>query len=204
MLDMDISILLANDFFNWVIMPILIFLARIFDVSFGTIRVVFISQGMKKFAAVMAFFEVFVWILVARQVISNMNNFMWIIGYCFGYATGTYIGIIICDKINTGKVTVRIIIKEKAEEIISALKEKNFGLTVINAEGKMSQSKVIFSIVSIKDLDELIKTIKSKNPKAFYSVEPVKMVSEDACTTSSCVFRKGFPIPNLMPFRKIK
>lgn len=201
---MDITVLLANEFFNWVIMPFLIFLARIFDVSFGTIRVVFISQGMKKFAAVMAFFEVFVWILVARQVITNMNNFMWIIGYCFGYATGTYIGIIICDKINTGKVTVRIIVKEKADEIISALKEKNFGLTVINAEGKMSQSKVIFSIVSIKDLDELIKTIKSQNPKAFYSVEPVRMVSEQNCVTSSCVFKKGFPIPNLMSFRKIK
>ncbi|NMA25314.1 MAG: hypothetical protein GX936_06570, partial [Clostridiales bacterium] len=36
--------------FNWVILPLLIFLARICDVAIGTLRIIFVSRG-KRFLA---------------------------------------------------------------------------------------------------------------------------------------------------------
>ena len=40
------DILLSNaDFFTWVVMPLLIFIARVADVSLGTVRVIFVARG---------------------------------------------------------------------------------------------------------------------------------------------------------------
>ncbi len=55
------SQLMNNSLFTWVILPLLIFLSRICDVSIGTLRIIFVSRGRKFLAPLLAFFEVSIW-----------------------------------------------------------------------------------------------------------------------------------------------
>ena len=92
-----------SHFFAWVVLPILIFLARICDVSLGTVRLIFVSRGFKYLAPVIGFFEVLIWILAMTQIMQNLTNPICYLGYAGGFATGNYIGILIAEKLSLGE-----------------------------------------------------------------------------------------------------
>lgn len=196
--------ILQTGIFNWVIMPILIIFSRVLDVSLGTLRVVFISRGFKKIAPFIGFFEVLIWIIVVRQIFTNVTNPAWFIAYALGFGLGTYIGIIISEKLSVGEVLVRIITTKNADQLIKELKESGHGITVTNSEGKFSKGKIIFSVIQSKELTEVIKIINKNNPKAFFTVEDVRKVSSGQFKKRN----KGFQMPLFVglvrPFRKSK
>lgn len=51
-----------------VLMCLKIFLARIIDVTLGTVRTVLVVRGRKNTAALIAFVEVLIWFLIARRL----------------------------------------------------------------------------------------------------------------------------------------
>ncbi|NLI23307.1 MAG: hypothetical protein GX419_01195, partial [Bacteroidales bacterium] len=86
------SAFLQSDWFNYLILPFLIFLARICDVSIGTLRIIFVAKGNKLVAPFLGFFEVLIWILAITRIIQNLDNPFCYLGYAAGFATGNYIG----------------------------------------------------------------------------------------------------------------
>jgi len=78
---MNLEMIANSEIFKWVILPLLIFLARVLDVSLGTIRIVFISRGLKHFAPLIGFFEVIIWLLAIRVIMQNLNNVVCYIAY---------------------------------------------------------------------------------------------------------------------------
>ena len=50
------------ELYRWVILPILIFFARICDVSMETIRGIYIARGINYRAPIIAFFEIVIWL----------------------------------------------------------------------------------------------------------------------------------------------
>jgi uncharacterized protein YebE (UPF0316 family) len=89
---------ISPEILTYVVLPVMIFFARICDVSLGTIRVIFISKGVKYLAPIIGFFEVIIWLLAIGQVMNNLTNFVAYIAYGAGFASGTYIGMIIEEK----------------------------------------------------------------------------------------------------------
>ncbi len=168
----------SPEIFAYVILPILIFLARIADVTLGTIRVIFISKGIKYLAPLIGFFEVIIWLIAIGQVMNNLTNITSYIAYGAGFAAGTYIGMVIEEKISIGLVIVRIITRDDPSSLLQCLRTGNYGVTSINGEGAAGPVKVIFTIVRRQDLSRVIGIIKQFNPKAFYSIEEVKSVAE--------------------------
>lgn len=161
----------------WV-MPFIIFFARILDVSFGTLRIVAIARGMKRLAPLLGFIEVSIWIIIASQVIRNINNLTNVFAYSAGYATGNYVGLYLENKLAIGMLIVRIITRRDATELVEYLKSRNFGVTNIPAFGNEGQVNLIFTIIKRKNLSEVIESVKRFNPRAFYSIEDVRAVSE--------------------------
>ena len=121
-----LSGLMTNNYWSFLIIPLFIFLARVTDVSMGTIRVIFISRGFKFLAPFLGFFEVLVWLLAIQQIMANLNNVLYYLAYAGGFAAGTFIGIVIEEKISIGKVTIRIITKKDSTKLLKALKEQKF------------------------------------------------------------------------------
>ena len=160
--------------YSWVIIPLLIFSARILDVSIGTLRVIFLSKGYKKIAPVLGFFEVIIWILAVTQVMKHLDNYFNIFAYGAGFAAGNYIGMIIDEKLSLGLVMLRIIFKRKPDDFIKVLKDNNVGYTLADGEGNTKKVKILFSVLKRSDLKIVYEALSKHNPDAFYTIEDVK------------------------------
>ena len=173
---MEISV--TSDIFAWVVLPALIFSARVADVSLGTIRVIFISKGLKYIAPVIGFFEVIIWLLAIGQVMQNLTNVASYIAYGAGFATGTLMGMLVEERLSLGTVIIRVITRRDSSELVSHLRGLNYGVTELNAEGSTGQVKVLLMVIKRQDSKEVVAKIKQFNPQAFYSIEEVKSVRD--------------------------
>ena len=158
---------------NWVIIPIVICLARIIDVSIGTLRIIFVSRGFKYLAPLLGFVEVLIWLLAIGQIMQNLTNPVNYIAYASGFAIGNYIGMLIENKLAMGVVLVRVITKKSASDLIKNLRETGLTVTSIDAEGNYGDVKVFFTIVNRKQLKSVLETVHYFNPLAFYTVEDI-------------------------------
>ena len=162
------------DYYSWIILPLIIFGSRICDVSFGTLRSVFVSRGFRNIAPIVGFFEVLIWIIVVKQVMSGVNNWACYLAWASGYATGSYIGLGIEERLALGLQVVRIITNQDCSELQSALAAGGHGITIVDAQGAKGPVKMIFTIVKRKNVSDVEVLIHKHNPSAFYSVEDVK------------------------------
>jgi uncharacterized protein YebE (UPF0316 family) len=172
-----------SDLFKWVILPILIFLARLTDVSLGTMRIIFVSRGVKYLAPVIGFVEINIWLLAIGQIMENLSNnnpnsIVCTLAYAGGFATGSFVGILIEEKVSIGLVLLRLISRHDTKELIEYLKSENYGVTIHDAEGVKGPVKIIFAVIRRKDLHNVLDRINQIHPHAFYSVEDVRSVGE--------------------------
>jgi uncharacterized protein YebE (UPF0316 family) len=186
-----------TEFFNWVVLPVLIALARIMDVTVGTLRLIFVARGYKNLAPVLGFVEVIIWLVAISQIFQHLDNIMCYIGYGAGFAAGNYIGIHLAEKMSLGTVVIRIIAKKDTTDLINILREANYGVTTVDAEGKAGPVRIIFSIVKRKDLRDALELVNHHNPHAFYTIEEVQTVNEGYFRAQHA--RTGF-ITRLFPF----
>lgn len=163
--------------YTYVLIPMLIFIARICDQSIGTLRFIFISKGYKNLAPILGFFEVIIWILAIRQIFQHLDNVFCYLAYGAGFAAGNYIGIYLEERISLGTVLIRIIPKFDTSLLQQHLRDLGYGLTVVDAEGKYGSVKMIFSIIKRKELPTFVEAINTFNPNAFYTIEDIKAVN---------------------------
>lgn len=161
----------------WLVLPFVIFLARICDVTIGTIRIMFVSKGNKRVASVLGFFEVLIWIVAIGQIMKNLNNPACYIGYAGGFALGNYIGITIEGKLALGLQVVRIFTNHKTNELANSLRKAGFGVTVLDGRGTTGPVNLIYTVIKRRSLPEAERIIKHFNPKAFYSIEELRSVN---------------------------
>ena len=167
-----------NNLFTVILIPVLIFLARIVDVSIGTVRLIFISKGMKFLAPMLGFFEVLIWLVAIGQILQNLTNWVNYIAYAGGFAAGNFVGMVIESKIALGTVALRIITRHNADRLVSELRRRNFGVTSVDAEGRDGSVKIIFTLANRQEVPDIITIIKEYNPRAFYSIEDIRYASE--------------------------
>ncbi len=164
--------------FTYAIMPLLIFLARICDVSIGTMRIIFVSKGKKNIAPVLGFFEVLIWIIAISKIMQNLDNYINYVAYAAGFATGNFVGMIIEEKLAMGIQMIRIFTNERGMELVQILSKNGFGATTVEAHGSKEKIYLVYSIVHRDELDKVLNVITCFNPKAFYTIEDVKAVNE--------------------------
>lgn len=190
---------LTSPLFNWVVLPLLIFLARTTDVSLGTLRHIFLARGLRNLVPVLGFFEVLIWLIAIMQIMKNLNNFACYIAWAGGFTMGNIIGIQIERRLALGMQVLRIILNKESKELIESLQAGNIGVTIIDALGSKGPVKIIFTVVERKNLDFVLQLINKYTPNAFYSIEDVREASQGVFKTrvgeSSEVsyFRKLFP-----------
>lgn len=166
-----------SSLYTYFLLPLLIFLSRILDVSFGTIRIVMVSKGQKIWAPILGFFEVLVWLLAISRIFENLDNWVCYFAYAAGFATGNYIGLIIEERLALGIVKIQIITKKSATDLIQNLINAGYGTTYHEAKGSTENVNIIHSIVKRSEIEKVESLIQETNPKAFYSIEDIKTVS---------------------------
>ena len=159
------------------VIPLLICVARIVDVSIGTMRIVFLSRGMKYLAPVLGFFGVIIWLLAISQVMQHMDSWINYIAYGLGFALGNYFGMVVEEKLSVGHVMLRVITRKPATDLIDHFYKNGHRLTYLNAEGLKGPVQVMFTITPRKHLSQMLAAVRSFNPDAVYSIEDVRTVS---------------------------
>jgi len=156
-----------------------IFFARACDVSLGTVKTVYSVKGKTLIAAAIAFVEVFIWFMVAREALNTTIDSLWIpICYSGGYATGTMIGTFISSKFINGLVCVQVITKKNNKELIDELREKGYGVSVVELKNDYDAVKreMLFIEIQKKSLKELKRIVEEIDNTAFIIVNETKVV----------------------------
>lgn len=177
------SIFGTFDYYDWIVLPLLIFISRVCDVSLGTLRHVFISKGYRTIVPILGFFEVLIWIIVVAQVMKNLNNVACYFAFAGGFAAGTYVGMFIEERLALGLQVIRIITNHNCDDLMKALIKHHHGLTVVDAEGSTGPVKMIFTVIKRKNVRDVVQLIRQHNPSAFYSIEDIKNAKKGIFTS---------------------
>lgn len=200
---MEDTLLLNSGFYAWFLLPLLIFIARIADVSIGTVRVIFVARGLKYVAPIIGFFEMLIWLLAIGQIMKNLSNPACYIAYAGGFAMGNFVGIWIAEKLSLGVALIRVVTEKDASELVEYLKSGEYGVTSVDGHGAVGEVKVVFTIVPRRETQSVVELIKRFNPKAFYSIEEVGFVEKGVFPAKRC--GDFFGLSKLFkPFRKGK
>ncbi len=156
-----------------------IFLARIFDVTLGSIRTVLMVKGKSITSAILAFLEVFIWFIVAKEALFVATNSILIpIFYSAGYATGTLIGTYISNNYLDGLISIQTITSRNNKELINRIRKEGFGISIININNNYEKKKKDMLLIELnkKRLKYIINIIREIDPKAFIIVNESKYV----------------------------
>ncbi len=163
---------------NIVILCLVVFIARIVDTSLSTMSTVFVVKDKTTYAVITSFIQVFVWFLVVREALNSVENaFLIALSYSAGYACGVMVGMYLSDRFVTSNVSVNIVVKQK-KEVVDALVNNNFAVSVSRIKGKdlISNKYMIFVATTNKKLPLLKKIVTENDSRAFIVVSENKYV----------------------------
>lgn len=162
-----------------VVTAMLIFCARILDVSLGTLRIISVAKGRKYLAPLFGFFEILIWLTAISRVMRSDPNPYYFLAYASGFALGNYIGILVEEKLAIGTLLVRVILGEDPADLLEAFRRRRIGFTCVEGTGAQGPVKVIFSIIRRRRLADFITLIKEFEPGAFYTIGDIHSAREE-------------------------
>lgn len=157
--------------------PLLIFGARICDVSLGTMRMMLVVSGHRYISAALGFFEVIIWVFAVGNAIKYLSYPLAVLGYAGGFATGVIVGMFIENRLAFGLRMVRVISTEKDSDVAAHLREAGYRVTRLDGSGKTGPVEISFMVVRRRKLDEVRRLIEEAAPNAFVTVERVDRAS---------------------------
>lgn len=164
---------------NWLaipttLMPFIIFLMRVTDMSLDTLRVLFVIRGRKPLAWIMGFFQSALWVVAITSVLSNLDNLWNVIGYAGGFATGNVVGMLIEERLAIGHGHLRIISPHRGKAIAEAIRDAGYAATELPGRGKDGTVSVISCSVKRRDIDNVQRGVYTIDPEAFVTVTDIR------------------------------
>lgn len=169
---------------NTLLMGFFIFVARIGDVSIGTIRTIVTVQGRSVIAFFLAICELLIWITVAGAVINKMTDQpILALFYAFGYATGNVVGIMVERRLALGIIILRVITRTAGKQLADRLRKMGQPVTVFRGEGMRGPVEELYIACRRRNLKNLLNIVKEEDSDAFYITEMARDVGKAAKTT---------------------
>ena len=175
------------------VLPLVVFLAELCVVTLGTIRIIFVSRGLRNLAPVLGFFEITLWLFAIGQIMQNLSDFTCYLAFAAGFCCGNFLGICIERRLAIGTLLVRIITNKEPEELVAGLRAAGYGLTTVDGQGATGPVKIVFTVVKRKELEAVETIIKSFDPQAFQSIDEIQNVEAGVFPTGKGRFRSPIP-----------
>jgi uncharacterized protein YebE (UPF0316 family) len=161
-----------------VLMIAAIFLARVCDVSLGTLRTIVIFRGYRLLAALLGFFEVLIWLLAAGQVIRHLDTWYLSVAYAAGFATGNIVGSWLEAKLAFGLELVRIISNRPGADLAGGLTRLGYDVTKLGAVANTEREvEVVLIVERRRRVPELMRWVAQLDPTAVCTMNDVKRLS---------------------------
>jgi uncharacterized protein YebE (UPF0316 family) len=159
---------------NPIILPFVIFLLRVTDMSLDTLRVLFVIRGQKPQAWILGFFQSALWVVAVTSVLSNLDNLWNIVAYAGGFATGNVVGMAIEERLAIGFGQVSIISSRLGSAIAEAIRKDGYAATEMPGRGKDGTVSVITSSIRRRDIAAVRNNVYKIDPEAFITVEDIR------------------------------
>ena len=161
------------------LLGIVVFLARVVDVSMGTMRTISIVHGRTRLAFVLGFLEVSIWLMVISAVVNQvMTKPLLGIFYALGFSTGNVVGIKLEKRLAFGHIVFRVISTCNGMKIADKLRDSGYAVTAFQGEGKGGPVTMLYVVCRRRDLNDIIPLVKSIEADAFYITEQAGSVSK--------------------------
>jgi uncharacterized protein YebE (UPF0316 family) len=177
--------ILDSNVYIYVIIPLLVFFARVADVSLGTLRIIFISRGKRNLAPILGFVEVFIWITVVSQIVSHAHNIVAYLAYAAGFAAGNFVGMYIEDRLAIGTQILCVIVQNDAGTLTQNLHNAGYGVTCVNGQGTTGPVTMVYTVAKRKDMAMVINIIHQTHPNAFITIEDLRSTQAGVFPASS-------------------
>src|SRR5215471_4055428 len=152
----------------------LIVLARITDVTLDTIRTVAIVQGRRAFAAVLGFFEAIVYICAVAKVLLNMDHPIYALAYGLGFASGTFLGITIEQRLAFGHQLASIV-THKGRELAASLRVAGHRVAEVKGHTEDGDLTILYIQIPRRQARRLIRTASNADHSCFCIVNDVRV-----------------------------
>jgi uncharacterized protein YebE (UPF0316 family) len=176
---------LDSNIYIYVLIPIMVFVSRVVDVSLGTLRIIFISRGKRNLAPILGFIEVFIWITVVSQIVSHAHNIIAYLAYAAGFAAGNYMGMYIEDRLAIGIQILRVFVQNNQQVLIDNLHNAGYGLTCVDGQGATGPVTLVYTVVKRKDMARVLSIIHQTHPNAFLTIEDLRSTQAGIFPASS-------------------
>jgi uncharacterized protein YebE (UPF0316 family) len=133
-----------------------------------------VMRGKKIFAWCFGFCQSLVFLTAIQKVMSDLSNWLNIIGYAAGFASGLVLGMFIENKLNIGFLHMRIISSAHGEQLATILRGAGYGVTEIAARGKDGAVDLLHCSIERQESKRLEHLIKNVDETAFITAENVK------------------------------
>jgi uncharacterized protein YebE (UPF0316 family) len=166
-----------SPYFDLLVLPAVIFCLRICDMTLDTLRIIFMTKGLKRLAPIIGFFEILIWIIAITRIMRNLDNWICYVAYAGGFATGNYVGMLVDEKLAIGHELIRVITRVDATKLAAALRADGFGVTTIKASGMQGEVGILYIIANRKNQKHVMEIVQQHNPKAFVTVQSIHYVN---------------------------
>jgi uncharacterized protein YebE (UPF0316 family) len=170
-----------------------IMLARIIDVSLGTIRTISLVRGKRGRAALLGFFEVLIWIAVVSRVIQSIDQPVYMVSYACGFALGTYIGIGVEARLSSAQQVVRIF-SRLGDRVAERLREMGLVVTRFEGSGREGPISLLFLEVSRRRVRTVMEAAIEVDPTCFVIVDDVRQSSGAVVRSAAAVRPRVFGV----------
>ncbi len=153
-----------------------IFALRFSDMTFDTLRVLFVMRGRKGVAWILGFCQASIFVIAITSVLSNLNNPLTFVGYAAGFATGNVVGMWIEERLAIGHIKVSIVSASRGAGLAQVLREAGFAVTEIPARGKDGMVSMLSCSVLRRDVAKVEDIIHATDAEAFVISEDVRPV----------------------------
>lgn len=162
-----------SPYFDYLVLPLLIFCLRICDMTLDTLRIILMTKGLKRLAPIIGFFEILIWIVAITRIMQHLNNWVCYVAYAGGFATGNFFGMLLDEKLAIGHELIRVISRMDATELADALRAQGYGVTTVKASGMNGDVGIVYIVVNRKNQKRALQMIRQYNPNAFVTTQNI-------------------------------
>jgi uncharacterized protein YebE (UPF0316 family) len=136
----------------------------------------FVFRGKKGLAWILGFFQSLLFVIAITSVLANLDNFLNVIAYAAGFATGNVVGMIIENRLAVGHINMTIFSPMAGPRIADALRNSGFAATEVSGRGRNGMVSVLHVAVLRKRVDEVEKIVLKMDNDAFVTAQDVRPI----------------------------
>ncbi len=163
---------------NSVWVYLFIFIGKLVEVTFGTLRIVLINRGERTAGTIISFVEIMLWLTVASCVLDGFReDFLKGVIYGLAFAFGNYFGSWLDEKLAFGISSLQVVVPDAATaaSLSEQLRAKGFGITSLDVHGRSADHNMLIMSMKRKRSAEAIALIEKLCPEAVISISDIKV-----------------------------